>query len=162
MYKEPFIPHIWATVETLSFTSLSKWFKATCSKEVKKEVFHKMGFKNIETLEGTLHALTPIRNVCAHHGRLWNRRFIMRFPVINKLKGTLQINQNSEGTDMLIYNALVILSYMVSIVNPKSKWTKRLYNLINDLPEKRLKSMGFPKDWIKKDHWSNLLSDKSN
>lgn len=152
-YEEPFIPHIWGTVETMTFGSLSKWVKATKSKAVKKRMFHFLGFKNIETLEGTLHAITPIRNVCAHHGRLWNRHFVVRFPAITALKGSLQPNQNPQKSDLRLYNALVILSHLVSVINPRNQWKQRLIDLISKQPEKRLDSMGFPKDWKERDAW---------
>lgn len=64
-YDDPFLPPIWAMVETLSLGALSRWFKCTRDTDAKREVAKGLGMPTIEVLEQVLHALTPVRNVCA-------------------------------------------------------------------------------------------------
>lgn len=152
-YDAPFIPHIWAIVETMTFGTLSKWVQATASERVKKRIAKRLGLPSVEVLEGTLHALTPIRNACAHHSRLWNRHFVLRFPVMRELKPSLQPNNNADKTDQRLYNSLVYLSHIVAKINPHSSWQKRLIGLLEKQPIERLYPMGFPEDWKSRSIW---------
>ena len=59
-YKQPFLPPIWAVVETMTLGGLSRWFKNTDDTVAKKEVTQAFNMPTIEILEQVLHALTPI------------------------------------------------------------------------------------------------------
>jgi len=83
-YKAPYLPPIWAVVETMTLGALSRWIASTGDNQVKREVAKTLGMPTIEILEQVLHALTPVRNICAHHARLWNRRFILLLPNIKR------------------------------------------------------------------------------
>ncbi len=159
---DPFIPHIWAIVETMTFGTLSKWVKATGSERMKKKMAKRLGLPSHEVLESVLHALTPIRNACAHHSRLWNRHFVVRFPKMKNLKNSLQPNNNQQKTDLRIYNALVFLSHIVSKINPHSSWQKRLFTLLDEQPADRLTAMGFPVDWKSRNIWKTVALNAQN
>src|SRR5690606_17605266 len=60
-------------------------------------------------LRSWLHALTYLRNVCAHHKRLWNRQFAIRprFPS-RSLAWPHQVPDNSR-----LYGMLVVLRHML-------------------------------------------------
>ncbi|MDA3939175.1 MAG: hypothetical protein PF693_07690 [Spirochaetia bacterium] len=93
--------------------------------------------------------------LCAHHSRLWNRELGYK-PIIpvknNDWNNPFRI-ENSR-----IFGILSIIVYMVDIIIPQSKWTKRLETLLNDFPEIPLKDMGFPENWEKHKVWKkNLL-----
>jgi abortive infection bacteriophage resistance protein len=161
-YDDPFIPHIWATIETMTFGTLSKWVKATKSNNVKKQLFRSFGLKNIKQIEGVLHTLTPIRNVCAHHNRLWNRLFKLSFQDLHFLQSSMQPKNSTNREDRKLYNTLVVLSHIVSKVAPRSKWQQRLYDLLDSQPSGRLVSMGFPSDWKRRDIWQVVANSQSN
>lgn len=79
-YGEPGLPPIWAIVETFSLGQLSRWFQNTKESAMKRDIMRYFGMPTVEAFEGVLHALTPVRNLCAHHGRLWNRLLHSGFP----------------------------------------------------------------------------------
>lgn len=152
-YKEPFLPPIWAIVETMSLGTLSRWFKNTSDTEAKKEVFTALNMPTIEVLEQVFHALTPVRNVCAHHGRLWNRRFAMSLPVIKRIRERLVPPDAPHHQDHHLYNYLVVIDVFMKAINPGSTWTRRLMTLVESVDATGHRSMGFPEDWHERMPW---------
>lgn len=169
-YDEPFLPPIWAVVETLSLGALSRWFKATRSSEIKQDVVRGLGMPSIEILEQVLHALTPVRNICAHHGRLWNRRFVLQLPrikrfgdmVIEQVHGSSKEHIRCEPCGRLIegerfaiqeqparqlYNYLLIMAHLMRRINPDSGWQARLRMHVLKTTAQQQRAMGFPEGW---------------
>jgi abortive infection bacteriophage resistance protein len=159
-YDDPFLPPIWAVVETLSLGALSRWFQATKDTEVKREIMRGVDMPTIEVLEKVLHALTPVRNVCAHHGRLWNRRFTLRLPMIKRFGEQMAIEpiatpaQNQKQPSGQIYNYLLVLVHLMRSINPGSSWRSRLCGHINDATAEQQASMGFARGWASGVIWS--------
>lgn len=149
-YSEPHLPPIWAVVETLSMGGLSRWISATKATSIKKNIATRIGLPTADILESVLHALTPVRNVCAHHCRLWNRKFTMQLPYIKKLKSVMQIEtvdgQNQPSRQL--YNYLVILIQAMDNVNNGSSWKHRLKSHILTATPEQQSTMGFPQDWV--------------
>ncbi len=153
-YSQPFLPPIWAIVETMTLGTLSRWFSNTQDTAAKKEVSKSLAMPTIEVLEDVLHALTPVRNTCAHHGRLWNRRFPMKLPSIKKYQTSLVSPESPHLQAHYLYNYLTILALVMRQINPTGSWASRVSALINsDLPPKHLQSMGFPADWATRPAW---------
>lgn len=156
-YKTPFLPPIWAVVETFSLGTLSRWFKATKDVETKKAVAQKLEMPTVQVLEGVLHALTPVRNVCAHHGRLWNRRFAIRPPVIKKLRSPMITDEKGQPS-LYLYNYLLIMIHLMGAISPGSSWTCRLKTHIQTRSAQQQKAMGFPADWENQALWQSAFS----
>lgn len=152
-YDEPSLPPIWAVVETMTLGTLSRWFRNTSETSAKKEVAQAFAMPTIEILEQVLHTLTPLRNVCAHHGRLWNRRFPMSLPVIKRLRDSLVAPDAPHHQAHHIYNYLVVLSALMNAINPGSSWTRRVLGFMDTLDESGRRSMGFPADWRERPLW---------
>ncbi|MDP1696953.1 MAG: Abi family protein [Xanthomonadaceae bacterium] len=176
-YSEPYLPPIWAVVETLTLGALSRWFKATKSTDAKREVAKSLAMPTIEVLEQVLHALTPVRNVCAHHGRLWNRRFTLQLPLIKRLKDQMVIERITatkkqsalcdqcgvpveqqqasvqEQPARQIYNYLLVMAHLMQRINPGSSWRMRLKQYIQSASAAQQQAMGFPSDWEQMAIW---------
>lgn len=151
-YKRPFLPPIWAVVETMTLGGLSRWFKNTDDTAAKKEVAQAFNMPTIEVLEHILHALTPVRNVCAHHGRLWNRRFAMSLPKIKRIEGRMVPPEAPNCQAHYIFNFLVVLDTLMMATSPGSSWTGRLKALIDSV-DGAPGPMGFPADWRNREPW---------
>lgn len=151
-YTEPAMPPIWAIVETMSFGNLSRWLANTEDTELKKKIMKSLGMPTINILEQVLHTLTPVRNDCAHHSRLWNRRYTMCPPIIRQIESRFV----SDASKYYLFNYLVIIEYLLSRINSGSKWKNRLVGLLGTLHPSQLKSMGFPEDWQNLDPWKGV------
>jgi abortive infection bacteriophage resistance protein len=154
VYAEPFLPPVWAIVETMSLGTLSRWVKNTRSNDAKMAVARVLGLPTVEVLEGVLHALTPVRNVCAHHGRLWNRRLALTLPHIKRYRESLVPPDAAAHQAHHLYNPLTVLALMMARLSPGSSWRRRTAELVEKtLPPHFVPAMGFPPDWLDRPAW---------
>ena len=74
-YDEPSLPPVWKTMEVVSFGMLSKLYCNFSDVDVKKAVAHSFGLPQYLYLETWTKCIAVLRNLCAHHDRIWNKRF---------------------------------------------------------------------------------------
>lgn len=157
-YKEPYLPPLWAVTELMTFGELLKWLDATKDASLRGDVAKDIGLPTQETLSGTLQLLSYIRNICAHHGRLWNRRTVKRAPNIKKFRENLAWDE--EATDdqrqlsNKIYNPLTILVLLMRHQAPDTSFPRRLCALVETRNNEQRRAMGFPEDWNTRSAWS--------
>lgn len=169
-YCDPNYPPIWMVTEVMTFGMLSRWFQLTKNKvinkqkkevAIKKDIIKSFGMPNsIYVFENTLHHLTIVRNICAHHSRLWNRCFVFYLPKIYKINGKnaenrFVYNENRGTLDNRLYNSLVVTEALLHSINPHSTWKNRLIELIKSIDDGDINSMGFPDDWKEREPWKN-------
>lgn len=157
-YTNPPQPPAWMSLEVTSIGLLSKFFKLLKRGSQKKKVIQHFGVYDIQLFETWLKSFSEIRNICAHHGRLWNRRMTthIEFP-------TNPIYPFIKNTSILpykIYAALSCMTYILDIINPESTFKSRVVELIHNCPKGQLKEMGVPKNWEEDDFWKVDLSGK--
>jgi len=160
-YKTPNLPPLWAVTELMTFGELSIWVSMTKDKQIISKVAKDLGFPNAKTLEGTLQNISLVRNKCAHHSRVWNRKFTKRLPSIKKLANTLVYSapiQNRQ-TENKIYNTLVVLIYLLREQAPTTTYPTRLKQLINSRSLGDQREMGFPANWESLPFWDTELSE---
>lgn len=156
-YPEPLQPPIWSSVEVMSFGHLSRWLQNTKDNEVKKEVAKSLGLPTVELLEKILHVFTPMRNTCAHHGRLWNRQFAMKLPEFRRLRERLVPNNAPDKQANKMFNYLVIIEYLKATINPRGTWKTQLVEHLKTVPMSDLLAMGFPVDWKEREPWTGAF-----
>ena len=154
-YDSPTMPPSWMSLEVLSFGTLSRMYKLLKRSDDKKKVAHAFGIGDIEVFANWLHAFSNLRNCCAHHSRIWNRRFVvhlklpyntsrpfMRRPVLTTIK------QNK------LFALLSAIKYMVDIISPGNSFKNKLKELLEDNHRLlTLKDMGFPIEWEELPVW---------
>ena len=72
------------SLEVSSFGLLSQMFRNLKKSPEKIAVVKHFGLNNIELLENWMLCFSHIRNTCAHHGRLWNRRLTAHITLSKK------------------------------------------------------------------------------
>lgn len=132
---------VWMATELLSFGTVSRLYKVLAP-DLKQRIASAYGVDE-QFLASWLHALTYLRNVCAHHKRLWNRQFAIkpRFPS-RSLAWPHQVPDNGR-----LYGMLVVLQHMLNVVSPRCHWKPRLFSLFDAHPAIPLPDMRIPADW---------------
>lgn len=164
--KEEFVKHykrkyveadfpIWMAVELWDFGMLSHFF-AGMRRPDKDKIANDYGL-NGRQLETWLHCLNVARNICAHHGRLWNRPVVNQ-PSIPTNNSILDLQHVAADTHSLrrLYATLSILKFLLNQINPTSTWGQRLIELVEEFPNVEnisLRHAGFPDDWKDNDIW---------
>jgi len=151
-YEDPEQPPVWMTSEVISLGQLSKWLSNLKLRADRQAVAKPYGIDE-KVLVSIAHHLTYIRNICAHHGRLWNKQFTVTMMVPNA-PASLKLAMNTNATRK-IYNTTVVIAYLVEILAPGCNWRQRLVNLIESCELATPSDMGFPDKWKEKPFWKN-------
>jgi len=141
-YGDPPIPPCWMLADVLSMGNWSKAYGMLAEASDQKPVAKYFRASTPE-LTSWIHALTNLRNACAHHSRLWDRRFIFCPSKKKNLKHVLQSND-------LLFAQISTVLYCLWSIEPESQWLEPLIQLIDKHPSVTLEPMGFPSDWKEK------------
>lgn len=141
---------LWMACELLTFGGMLTLFNGLSSR-MKKDVARNYGL-NVPILGSWLRTLNQVRNICAHHSRLWNREFGIK-PVIPYSKTFPEWHEPVEITDARLFGILTILNFMLKQVAPETQWKGRLISLFEEYDDIPLRFMGFPDNWQKSTIW---------
>jgi len=152
IYDTPVMPPVWMVAEIMSLGQLSRWFSLIKKPSLRNAISKPFGLHESVLVPFVKH-LATVRNTRAHHGRLWNRKFLLQFKIPTQpidLAQSLDSNHSSPGP---LYNSLVMMIFLMRAVNPGSSWSGRLKTLLASHPTGDLKSMGFPSNWQSRPLW---------
>jgi abortive infection bacteriophage resistance protein len=130
--KEPFVAHhmeeygalpIWVAIEIWDFGLLSKLF-AGMKHADQNEIARRYGAPNGRTFAQWLRSLNFIRNISAHHSRLWNINVLELSPI--PPSWPREIKQERP----FFYFCLV--QHLLQTICPKSSWGMRLKALLKE------------------------------
>lgn len=151
-YTMPELPPIWAACEVMSLGQLSKWYDNLKHRADRREIAAIYGLDE-SVLRSFMHHMTHIRNLCAHHSRVWNRRFTVTMQIPNHpLHIAGWFNQKE---DRRLYNTLTMLGYLLTIISPDSKWVTHVKQLMAAHLQAKPEAMGFPADWTQLPLWKD-------
>lgn len=135
--REPFVNHymdkygklpIWVAIEIWDFGLLSKVF-AGLKYEHKEIIASKYGVKSGKAFASWLRGLNFIRNVAAHHSRLWNINVLERSAEMEDDKFWQQLNNARP------YFYFCLMKKMLDTICPNSHWSSRFSTLLDTFPE---------------------------
>jgi len=143
-------PPVWCAIEVISFGSLVTLYRNT-TRKVKKAVSDVFGVPS-EVLESWILALNTVRNLCAHHARLWNKELGVkpRIPLRNHYP---QWHEPVAIGPERVFGILSICKHCLDRIAPQSQWPERMQNLLADYPEIPIPEMGFPTNWEDSPIW---------
>lgn len=144
VYGSPELAPIWAIMEVITYGALSRLFSGL-RLEHRKAIAKRFGFD--ETVLGSwFRSLNLLRNMCAHHNRLWNAPMHVDQPVgAKRLRGDL-------GRTDVLYARLVVVA-LLKAVGAEAEWKRRLVELMNRYPCVPRATMGFPEEWESRELW---------
>lgn len=157
-YCTPDLPPSWLMVETLTVGQLSSTYSNLSRRSNRTAVAASVGL-TAPVLGSWMQTYVRVRNICAHHGRLWNVGLgvypaIPSSPTISWLKGADAMPERSRKR---LYPVLVSLQSVLDAVSPHSSWARRLHQLLNTRPPMNLAGMGIPENWADDDFWSRHI-----
>jgi len=152
-YNDPLYMPGWAILEELTLGELSHLYKGL-AKDVDKKSIAKPLNVAAPLLESWLHTLTMIRNICAHHSRLWNRELGIKpeHPKNSQLIWPNYLQRHSPHTRISV--VLAILHHFMQQVSPNSRWNYHLSELFEAFNEISLSAMGLTENWLEDKFWT--------
>ena len=158
-YSSPSNPPSWMCFELLTIGEMSNIYRGLSSKVDKKRI---ASFFDLHptVFISWLHSLTYVRNICAHHARLWNKELA--------IKPELLLNPTGDWISILFNNNkrlfyfLCVLKYLLLRANPGNNLKVKLENLFAKYPTVPIKYLGIPTDgtgnmlnWQDEPLWQN-------
>ena len=129
---------VWMATELISFGALSRMYEHLRS-GLRKKIAREFNLPQT-VFASWLHSLAAIRNVCAHHSRLWNRELAVKPELPTAWKTSGIENQR-------LYAIAMIIQTLLASISPDSPWKGQLKSLLNAYPAVNLRAMQFPADW---------------
>lgn len=152
---------VWVITEVLDFGSLSYLFQglqATDRNEIagKLGVLDRRGTGNGSALANWLRVLNYVRNVCAHHSRLWNRNLVDQLAP-SHLPSIPELRHLTGVSHFRVYSTLCVAAFLLSRVGQETAWIRQLRDLISEeFPAcgRKLHELGFPAGWAAQYPWN--------
>lgn len=145
-YESPSLPAIWMIAEVLPLGSWSIIFANLADRKNQKGISKHFNL-NDTVMKSWLHTLTYLRNLCAHHSKLWNRSFRIKPLIARDHEAYLKNNSRFCAQ-------AAILKIFLDVISPNSNWSQHLFSLINEHPDIDIARMGFAKNWHTDSFWS--------
>ena len=154
--EEKYFP-FWKLVELLNFGWMKNIFLAV-DNDISAEIIKPFDIRK-DIMKSWLESLRIVRNICAHHSRLFNRRklYDVKMPPrkhspdwYEPVKIATSVNKGK------LFPILTILGYMLKVIIPESGWMSRLTELLEnknfEIVPKNI--MGFPENWESSPLWN--------
>jgi abortive infection bacteriophage resistance protein len=149
-YSDPW-PPIWVIFEILPMGQFSILYSITVNSPARKAIADYFGVKG-PVLTTWLHTLVYVRNICAHHARLWNKE--LRVPVKLPKKTANKWLVAQKITNRKVYIVLAIIVYLLDTITPQHSFREKIKELIKKYPKTDTTAMGFPQDWSADPFWA--------
>lgn len=145
------IPPSFITLEILSFGTVSKIYSNLKRSKTKKDIAGELALPDV-VFESWLHSLVYIRNLSAHHARLWNRIFSVK-PLLPKSISNIWLSNRDVSNNRLFF-FLSIMLYLSNVIEPQNTLKQDLYDLLRKYPNIDKFAMGFPTGWQEEPLWN--------
>lgn len=142
-YTSPLLPPSWAIAECLSFGKWSTLYKQLA--HGKGAIAGAFGLAP-PVLESWLHSLNVLRNVCAHHARLWNRSL------------PFEPKAHPKYADHFVqparfYARACVIRLLGNAIDSNPYFADGLRYLFHQYPAIKSAVMGFPPNWERDPLW---------
>jgi len=148
-YSDP-LPPSWISIEATSFGTLSMLFGNLSQRTERIAIASHFGLADA-VFETWLHGMVYLRNVCAHHSRLWNRSMDIRPKFPKKTDrpwiGTQGVKNNKT------YFMLAVIRYLSQAVDTRPSFPLKLKALLSHYGNVDVAAMNFPDNWEDEPLW---------
>lgn len=158
-YTSPENPPSWMFTEVLSFGQLSMLYKNLRITDAKKAVAESFGVSPV-ILESWIEHLAYIRNMCAHHSRIWNRSMTVK-PIIPTAAIKYGWVEKSKLKPDKVFTSICIMAYIANTVLSKSYFAGQIRALVHRYSKVEILSAGFFENWEQDDFWKSLYISKT-
>ena len=160
-YGTPAMPPSWVMVENLTIGQLSSMFRNLRRRSDRNNIAKSIGLTS-PVLESWMSTYTRVRNISAHHGRLWNVGLGV-YPVIPTSSSISWIHDEDPlpgRSRKRLYPVLVSLQSVLDTIAPHSGWAQRLSDLLLPRPEMNLTGMGMPENCRINPFWTRHINQQ--
>ena len=152
-YEPPVNPPSWMSVEIMYFNHLSQICNNLKERKDKAAIAKWFGLPP-EIFCSWLHSINFVRNICAHHARLWNRDFNIVPAKLDFSKDKIWVSNPATIQRSKLYYFVCMVNYLLQTANPRSNFKNSLIALIEEYKHVvNTGYMGFPANWKDERIW---------
>lgn len=145
----------WKILEVASMGTLSKLYKSLDHQLPEKAMIaNSMGFNLHNELDSWLEAITYVRNIIAHHSRLWGRNMVkVPTEILNNPLGpwfSNSLNQVQKRKPFFIISCMI---YICNKVTPGHQIKVKILDLFTTNPNVQIYKLGFLNNWENQPVW---------
>ena len=148
---------IWIAVELLDFGPLSHLLNGMKFADRQRIGSNYKGI-HANLLGSWSHSLAYVRNICAHHGRLWNKPLVNQ-PALSNPPPPPELRHVPNASRY--YAVAAIVRFMLKTANPRTSWRDRFVAHIDTFPNSprfSIDAAGFPANWQNEPLWRSSSS----
>jgi len=147
----PFLP-VWNAIEVMSFGTVVRFFKGA-DDSTRRVVAAKFDVHD-NVMDSWLLSLNVVRNLCAHHSRVWNRVYGIK-PKIPVKKKDARWHEPLKVRNDRLFGIITVCKHCMDCMAPQSDWPQRIISHIDEYPDIPINDMGFPTEWRTCPIWLN-------
>ena len=160
--KEEFVKHnkakyglplaIWVVCEVWDFGAMSMLYGGMREAE-QDAISRKYGISSGRVFASWLRSLNYLRNVCAHHSRLWNRNMVDQPKLPDEAEVAWTAHFHADGNARArCFILLKIVRHLMMVINANSTWPDRIKAHLSGFPDLAkhgldVSRMGAPANW---------------
>jgi abortive infection bacteriophage resistance protein len=143
-------PPIWIAIELWDFGMLSVFLSGMKVAD-QSQLALRYGLPRADLLTSWCRNINNVRNICAHHSRLWNRSPADQIspPKLGEITELDHLCADTSAQTR-VYGTAAVIQFLLKTINPGSSWAARLKDLTLSFPNSAvtdLSQAGFPKNW---------------
>jgi abortive infection bacteriophage resistance protein len=145
----------WKIMEVASMGTLSKLYKSLRINLPEKGIIaNEMGVNSTHVFSGWLESIAYIRNIIAHHARLWSRTMVKRPGMqLNNPKGAWLNQPLKQGQIDKPFSTISCMTYLCNFLNQPQNMKQEIIALINAYPGVPIYKYGFFNNWQTEPLW---------
>ena len=148
-YSNP-LPPSCIILEITSFGTLSRLYRNLKSSRAKRDIAKSFALPDV-VFDSWLHCLACVRNMCAHHVRVWNS--LVKIQPLSPRKPQNTWLSDTNIPNNRIYYVLSVIIYLLNVINPNHTFKQKLENLFLKYPNVDRAALGFPTNWNLEPLW---------
>jgi abortive infection bacteriophage resistance protein len=143
-------PPIWIAIELWDFGMLSVFLSGMKNAD-QTQLAARYALPRADLLTSWCRNINNVRNICAHHSRLWNRSPADQIspPKLGEISKLDHLCADTTAQTR-VYGTASVIHFLLKTINPGSSWAARLKGLTSGFPTSAvtdLSQAGFPKNW---------------
>lgn len=158
--KEDFVIHfknkyntplpIWVAIELWDFGLLSKFLSGINFSD-RSRIAARYSVMKPDVFTSWIRSMNHVRNICAHHSRLWNRSPSDQ-PKLPQLRSLPILDHlvTDRYAQTRLYAVAAVMQFILRTINPSSAWSRRLKDHMKTFPVApgiSVDQTGFPAGW---------------
>ena len=147
---------VWVATETMDFGTLVRLY-GFMRNDDQSAIARDLASMSGAWLNSWIKVANYLRNVSAHHGRLWNRSLTYKLKTVPKELSPLAHLNESAVRKAKVYGILSVLAATTNHLDPRSEWRNSLiahldtFPMLEEVSPER--NMGFPYGWKEQEVW---------